>query len=214
MKSAKKWGKWVGILSLLFVLAACGPVEPAEEISESEQTPETRVAQLMREWLNVDVNPLHLSFSTEFENEYLTAELYVKGGMIRMDSRDPELGMVSVITNQEGSFVVLQDHKMYMKTKEDEEELSTANMSFFLSEEELALFTITTGQEELFGIAYDYEKLVNEEEELIYYFLSENGQWGALKSQGTMMFIHSLSSQVSNEPFQIPKDFLDMTGQM
>ena len=215
-KGRNPWLVWMGVFAMVFVLAACGPVGPGEGASEEapEDMPEYRVAALMEDWLNVEENPLHLSFSTEFENDLLTAQLYVKNGMIRMDSQDPEAGMVSVITNSQGSFVVLQDHGMYMKSDGEQDELDTENMSFFLTEDELEQFTITTGQETIKSITYDFEKLTMEGEELTYYFLPENGQWSALKSEDTMMFIHGISSEVSDELFEIPADFLDMTGQM
>ena len=215
-KRRNPWMVWMGAFAMVFVLAACGPVGPGE--GEPEEAPEDmseyRVTALMEDWLNVEENPLHLSFSTEFENDLWTAQLYVKEGMIRMDSQDPDMGMVSVITNSQGSFVVLQDHGMYMKSDGEQDELDTENMSFFLTEEELEQFIITTGQETLNNITYDFEKLTMEGEELTYYFLPENGQWSGLKSEDTMMFIHGISSEVSDELFEIPANFLDMTGQM
>ena len=215
-KGRNPWLVWMGVFAMAFLLGACGPGTPVEGEPEEvpEDIPEYRVTALMEEWLNVEENPLHLSFSTEFENDLLTAQLYVKNGMIRMDSQDPEAGMVSVITNSQGSFVVLQDHGMYMKSDGEEDELDTENMSFFLTEDELEQFTITAGQETIKNITYDFEKLTMEGEELIYYFLPENGQWSALKSEDTMMFIHDISSVVPDELFEIPADFLDMSGQM
>ena len=215
-KGRNPWLVWMGVFAMAFLLGACGPGTPVEGEPEEvpEDIPEYRVTALMEEWLNVEENPLHLSFSTEFENDLLTAQLYVKNGMIRMDSQDPEAGMVSVITNSQGSFVVLQDHGMYMKSDGEQDELDTENMSFFLTEDELEQFTITAGQETIKNITYDFEKLTAEGEELIYYFLPENGQWSGLKSEDTMMFIHGISSEVSDELFEIPPDFLDMSGQM
>lgn len=201
-------------LMLMFALAACGGSGDAEEADldgnveiEGEVLDEYRAIGIIRDLLNVDKNSLYMSFTTEFDNDLIDVELYIKGDMTRMDTSDPEFGSMSVITTESEEYIIMHDSKSYYKSMymEDEDE-----MDFFYSDEDMDDYVITTGQEEVNGTLYDFEKVVDEEDVTIFYFVSGTDEWAALKSEETMMYINEISNKVDKSVFEIPSGYQEI----
>jgi Holliday junction resolvase len=75
---------------------------------------------------------------------------------------------------------------------------------------------VTTGQEELKGTLYDFERLVEVDEDGVenittFYFEPGTDNWVALKSEDTIMYVHKISSDVDDSVFVIPSDYQEFT---
>ena len=207
MKTAKR-KKTFRLLAIamiaIFAFAACGGVEEPVDVDDGIHIDEYRAVEIIKGVLNVELHPLHLLFDTEFENDLMGVDLFIKDSKIRMDSQDPDFGLVSLITNENGDYIVMQDHKAYTKSTEP---LDKNNMTFLLTEEEIADCVLSKGQEEIKGVLYDFERFTGEEDVFTFYFVIDTGQWIALETKDTMMYINEVSEEVDDSIFQIPSDF-------
>lgn len=190
---------------VILALAACGGGQVPGDVDEGNEN-DSRAMGVIKEILDNEDQTLHMSFATEFGNDLMEVELFIKGKNIRMDSSDPEQGKFSIITNESGSFYVIPEYKAYYKLVEPAED-----MAFMLTEEEVADYVVTTGEEEINGVLYDFERLTGTDEEVTFYFVPGTDQWAALKTAETMMYIHEISKEVEDSVFVIPVDFQEVT---
>ena len=213
MRSKKKRVLLLALsLLLIFALVACGGTEGPEaptDLDEDMPTDDYRALTIMRDVLNIGDNSLYMSFTTEFENDTMDVDLYIKGDYTRMDTSDPEYGAMSVITNESGDYVLMHDSKTYYKSKEP---VDPDDMEFLLDDEEMPDYTVTTGQEEINGTLYDFERLVSVDEDGVedittFYFEIGTDNWVALRSEDTMMYINEISNDVDDSIFVIPADY-------
>lgn len=197
-------------LALVFVLTACGGAEAEDPGAVDESTPndEYRATALIRDVLNVEDNALHMVVTTEFENDFMDVEIFIKGDKVRMDSSDPEYGSMTVISNDLGDYILLNDYKAYYTSADP---VANEDLSFMITEEDMAGYEVTTGQEEIDEILYDFEKFTSDEDYSIFYFIPGTDEWVALKSEDTMMYIHEISIDVDDIVFEIPSDFKEAT---
>ncbi|MDX9888202.1 MAG: hypothetical protein RBS51_02935 [Anaerovoracaceae bacterium] len=200
-------------LMLIFALVACGGGEGPADLDEDMPSDDYRAMAIIRDVLNVGDNALYMSFTTEFENDLMDVDLYIKGDYTRMDSSDPEYGAMSVITNESGDFILMHDTKSYIKSMEP---VDPDDMDFLLNDEEMPDYEVTTGQEELKGTLYDFERLVEVDEDGVenittFYFEPGTDNWVALKSEDTIMYVHKISSDVDDSVFVIPSDYQEFT---
>jgi len=213
MRNRKKRVLMVALsLLLIFALMACGGTEGPEgpaDVDQDMPTDDYRALTIIRDVLNIGDNSLYMSFTTEFENDTMDVDLYIKGDNTRMDTSDPEYGAMSVITNEAGDYILLHDSKTYYKSMEP---VDPDDMDFLLSDEEMPDYAVTTGQEEINGTLYDFERLVYTdeaglEEITTFYFEIGTDNWVALRSEDTMMYIHEISNDVDDSLFVIPSDY-------
>lgn len=202
-------------LMLIFALVACGgnegPVDP-EDLGADMPSDEYRAMAIIRDVLNVEDNTLYMSFTTEFENDLIDVDLYIKGDKTRMDTSDPEYGGMSVITTETVEYILMHDSKSYYKTAYMDD---ADDMDFLFTDEDMDDYVVTTGQEEVNGTLYDFEKLVEVDEDgvediTIFYFIPDTDKWAALRSEETMMYINEISSNVDDSVFEIPSGYQEI----
>lgn len=198
-------------LMLIFALVACGGAqsEGPSDVDGDMPSDDYRAMAIIRDVLNIGDNALYMSFTTEFENDLMDVDLYIKGDYTRMDTSDPEYGGMSVIANESGNYIVMHDSKTYYKSMEP---VDPDDMDFLLNDEEMHDYEVTTGQEELKGTLYDFERLVELDEDGVenittFYFEPGTDNWVALRSEDTMMYINEISSDVDDSVFVIPSDY-------
>ena len=198
-------------LMLIFALVACGGAqsEGPSDVDGDMPSDDYRAMAIIRDVLNIGDNALYMSFTTEFENDLMDVDLYIKGDYTRMDTSDPEYGGMSVIANESGNYIVMHDSKTYYKSMEP---VDPDDMDFLLNDEEMPDYEVTTGQEELKGTLYDFERLVEVDEDGVenittFYFEPGTDNWVALKSEDTIMYVHKISSDVDDSVFVIPSDY-------
>jgi predicted small lipoprotein YifL len=203
-------------LMLIFALVACGGAQGPEgpaDVDGDMPSDDYRAMTIIRDVLNVGDNALYMSFTTEFENDLMDVDLYIKGDYTRMDTSDPEYGGMSVISNEAGDFILMHDTKSYIKSLEP---VDPDDMDFLFNDEEMPDYEVTTGQEELKGTLYDFERLVEVDEDGVenittFYFEPGTDNWVALKSEDTIMYVHKISSDVDDSVFVIPSDYQEFT---
>ena len=198
-------------LMLIFALVACGGAqsEGPSDVDGDMPSDDYRAMAIIRDVLNIGDNALYMSFTTEFENDLMDVDLYIKGDYTRMDTSDPEYGGMSVIANESGNYIVMHDSKTYYKSMEP---VDPDDMDFLFNDEEMPDYEVTTGQEELKGTLYDFERLVELDEDGVenittFYFEPGTDNWVALRSEDTMMYINEISSDVDDSVFVIPSDY-------
>lgn len=199
-------------LMLIFALVACGGTDVPVDVEEDPPVDDYRAMSIIKDVLNVEKNSLYMSFTTEFENDLMDVKLYIKDGNTRMDTSDPEYGSMSLISNESGDYVIMHDAKSYYKSPNMED---VDDIDFLYSEEDFDNYEVTTGQEEIKGILYDFEKLVEvdddgKEDITIFYFVLGTDQWAALKTEDTMMYINEISRDVDDNIFKIPSGYQEI----
>ncbi len=199
-------------LMLIFALVACGGGQVPVDEDDNTPTDNYRSMTIIRDVLNAEGNSLYMSFTTEFDNDVLDVEFYIKGENTRIDTNDPQYGKVSMISTEFADYYLMHDPKAYFKTTDLGD---IDDVEFLYSDDDLDKYQVTTGQEELNGTLYDFEKLVEVDEDgvediTIFYFVPDTDKWVALKSEGTMMYIHEISRDVDDSVFEVPTDYQEM----
>lgn len=223
MRAKREWILILLSLLLIFGFSACGEkeAEPESEppvVEEPAAEPEFKYISIASELMNIEEHPLYMDFTTEFDNDLVNVKLYIKGENIRMDTQDPEMGSVSLITNPGGYYIIMHDYKAYMGTGEP---VNVEEMAFMIHEEDIPNYEVKTGREEIGGVMYDYERLksivesedgTDVESDITFYFLEGTDEWAAMKTEETMMYIKEISQEVDDSVFTIPSDYSNMTS--
>jgi len=223
MNANKKWILIMIAILMIFGVSACGekeskPEEQPPVTEEPVQEPEFKYIGIASDVMNIDEHPLYMDFTTEFDNDLVNVKLYIKDKNIRMDTEDPEMGPVSLITNSAGSFIIMHDYKAYMTSGEP---VDVEGMAFMIHEDQVSDYEVKTGREEIGGVMYDYERLTplaetddngNTKSDVTFYFLEGTDEWAALKTEETMMYINKISQEVDDSVFAIPSDYSNMTN--
>lgn len=205
--------KRIGItlfLGLLLVMAVAFSGCGGNTVENGEDEVVYKYEGILNGVLDIEHNPVYISFETSYMDENVHVDLYIKDNNVRIDTKDKEAGIVSLITNEDGNFVVYKDHGLYVKTSEKAE----AENFFSFIKKDLDNYEISVSLEEMMGEMLEAETLKGEEEEITFYFLGDI--WVALsindKDSQTLMNIISVGNDLEDDIFLVDESFKDMTG--